>query len=92
MSRNAQLIIMLEDELPNCHNQERVDEFAVRCCGSSISNSTQREGYGLVFKRSFAFLRPAAYLVPSMIRLGWYLLVFSPERHDQQEDAQTSIR
>lgn len=23
-------MLMLEDELPNCHNQERVDEFAVR--------------------------------------------------------------
>lgn len=30
MSRNSRLMLMLEDELPNCHNQERVDEFAVR--------------------------------------------------------------
>lgn len=30
MSRNSRLVLMLEDELPNCHNQERVDEFAVR--------------------------------------------------------------
>lgn len=30
ISRNARLMLMLEDELPNCHNQERVDEFAVR--------------------------------------------------------------
>lgn len=29
MTRNARLTLMLEDELPNCHNQERVDEFAV---------------------------------------------------------------
>lgn len=29
ISRNARLTLMLEDELPNCHNQERVDEFAV---------------------------------------------------------------
>lgn len=30
---------MLEDELPNCHNQERVDEFAVRdgCCYGDIA-------------------------------------------------------
>lgn len=30
ISRNARLTLMLEDELPNCHNLERVDEFAVR--------------------------------------------------------------
>lgn len=30
ISRNSRLVLMLEDELPNCHNQERVDEFAVR--------------------------------------------------------------
>lgn len=30
ISRNSRLMLMLEDELPNCHNQERVDEFAVR--------------------------------------------------------------
>ena len=29
VTRNARLTLMLEDELPNCHNQERVDEFAV---------------------------------------------------------------
>lgn len=29
ISRNSRLTLMLEDELPNCHNQERVDEFAV---------------------------------------------------------------
>ncbi|CAM9672004.1 unnamed protein product, partial [Choristocarpus tenellus] len=30
MSRNARLMLMLEDMLPQCHNQEKSDDFTVR--------------------------------------------------------------
>ncbi|CAN0203100.1 unnamed protein product, partial [Ectocarpus fasciculatus] len=64
MSRNSRLMLMLEDELPNCHNQERVDEFAKKFCYVNSKSARKKLVAAL-----FNVPRQALDLLPMYARL-----------------------
>ncbi|CAN0456008.1 unnamed protein product, partial [Ectocarpus sp. 8 AP-2014] len=55
---------MLEDELPNCHNQERVDEFAKKFCYVNSKSARKKLVAAL-----FNVPRQARDLLPMYARL-----------------------
>eukprot|EP00752_Nemacystus_decipiens_P014194 g12623.t1 len=64
ISRNSRLTLMLEDELPNCHNQERVDEFAKKFCYVNSKSARKK-----LVKALFNVPRQALDLLPMYARL-----------------------
>ncbi len=60
---------MLEDELPNCHNQERVDDFAVSLGGGVTCRCRQRCGFAGegIFCPSFYALAWVPFQFPRLV-------------------------
>ena len=63
-SHSQQLVLMLKEELPHCHNRERADAFAVKFCQHNTKSGRKK-----LVRALFEAPRQALDLLPQYARL-----------------------